>query len=162
MFRIYNFCFQYPIHVSKCKWCFQTTMFPMYVSNIHRALPRPCIYGLFFKFQKKILLLQKKCSKNFFFRFLKKGKIDQNCYNCKNFCYNFFDPKFVAIFFIVATNFMVVAIFVRVVALLGGATLEGCWILNRPATKVHLVSYNGLYRNKRSKNLKISLRYWLI
>ena len=30
-------CFKYPIHLSKCKWCSQTTMFPMYVSNIHRA-----------------------------------------------------------------------------------------------------------------------------
>ena len=26
------------MYVSKLKWCFQTTMFPMYVSNIHGAL----------------------------------------------------------------------------------------------------------------------------
>ena len=38
MFPISNFGFQYPIHVSNFKWCFQTTMFPMYVSNIYRAL----------------------------------------------------------------------------------------------------------------------------
>ena len=39
MFPISNFCFQYPTHVSKSELCFQTTMFPMYVSNIHGALP---------------------------------------------------------------------------------------------------------------------------
>ena len=35
MFPISDVCFQYTFFVSKCKWCFQTTTFPRYVSNIH-------------------------------------------------------------------------------------------------------------------------------
>ena len=38
MFPISYVCFQYTVYVSKRKWCFQTTMFPMYVSNIHGAV----------------------------------------------------------------------------------------------------------------------------
>ena len=38
MFPISDVCFQYTVYVSKRKWCFQTTMFPMYVSNIHEAI----------------------------------------------------------------------------------------------------------------------------
>ena len=37
MFPISNVCFQYTFFVSNRQWCFQTTMFPMYVSNIHGA-----------------------------------------------------------------------------------------------------------------------------
>ena len=37
LFLISDVCFQYTFFVSKRKWCFQTTMFPMYVSNIHGA-----------------------------------------------------------------------------------------------------------------------------
>ena len=38
MFPKSNLCSQYPIHVSKCELCFQTTIFQMYVSNIHWAV----------------------------------------------------------------------------------------------------------------------------
>ena len=38
MFPKSNVCLQYTFFISKCKWCFQTTMFPMYYSNIHRAV----------------------------------------------------------------------------------------------------------------------------
>ena len=96
------------------------------IPRVHDLYPDHVFLVYFSNFKKKFCCYKKNVAKIFFFRFLEKGKFDQNCYNCKNFCYNFFDPKFVAIFFIVATNFMVVAIFVRVVALLGGATLEGC------------------------------------
>ena len=37
LFPISDVCFQYTFYVSKRKRCFQTTMFPMYVSNIHGA-----------------------------------------------------------------------------------------------------------------------------
>ena len=37
MFPISYVCFKYTVYVSKRKWCFQTTMFPMYVSNKHGA-----------------------------------------------------------------------------------------------------------------------------
>ena len=37
LFPISDVCFQYTFYVSKRQRCFQTTMFPMYVSNIHGA-----------------------------------------------------------------------------------------------------------------------------
>ena len=58
LFPISDVCFQYTFFVSKRKWCFQTTMFPMYVSNIHRAEKLTSkIFGTIFSWKNWALLL---------------------------------------------------------------------------------------------------------